>query len=63
MSQNQMAPHLPFRLRCSRCRAFNGFEIIVKDVRNTGDNSKPCPEPVIVAPKTANFYRTSPSGR
>ena len=40
---------LQFKLRCSRCRAFNGFEIIVKDVRNIGDNSKPCPELVIVS--------------
>lgn len=40
---------LQFRLRCSHCRAFNGFEIVVRDVRNVGDNSKPCPERVIVS--------------
>lgn len=40
---------LQFRLRCSGCRAFNGFEITVKDMRNIGDNSKPCPVRVIVA--------------
>ena len=40
---------LQFRFRCSRCRAFNGFEIKVVDMRNIGDNSKPCPERVIVS--------------
>ena len=40
---------LQFRLRCSHCRAFAGFEITVVDMRNMGDNSKPCPERVIVA--------------
>jgi hypothetical protein len=39
---------LQFRFRCSRCRAFNGFEIKVVDMRNIGDNSKPCPERIIV---------------
>ncbi len=39
---------LQFRLRCSSCRAFRDFEITVKDVRNIGDNAKPCPERVIV---------------
>ena len=40
---------LQFRFRCSRCRAFKDFEIKIVDVRNMGDNSKPCPERVIVA--------------
>ncbi len=40
---------LQFRLRCSHCRAFAGFEITVVDMRDMGDNSKPCPERVIVA--------------
>jgi hypothetical protein len=40
---------LQFKLRCPGCRAFNGFEITVKDIRNIGDNSKPCPVRVIVA--------------
>jgi len=39
---------LQFRLRCSSCRAFRDFEITVRDVRNIGDNAKPCPERVIV---------------
>lgn len=40
---------LQFRLRCSHCRAFAGFEITVVDMRDMGDNSKPCPERVIVS--------------
>jgi hypothetical protein len=40
---------LQFRLRCSHCRAFADFEITVVDMRNMGDNSKPCPERVIVS--------------
>jgi len=40
---------LQFRLRCSHCRAFRNFEITVRDARNLGDNSKPCPERIIVA--------------
>jgi len=35
-------------MRCAHCRAFRDFEITVKDVRNIGDNSKPCPERIIV---------------
>ena len=40
---------LHFRLRCSYCRAFTRFEIGVMDIRNMGDNSKPCPQDIIVA--------------
>ena len=49
VSSDTLIYDLQFRFRCSRCRAFNGFEIIVKDVRNIGDNSKPCPERIIVS--------------
>ena len=43
---------LQFRLRCSHCRAFAGFEITVLDMRNIGDNSKSCPERVIVGKRS-----------
>ncbi len=39
---------LQFRLRCLGCRAFTDFEISVVDMRNIGDDSKPCPRRVIV---------------
>lgn len=43
---------LQFRLRCSHYRAFQDFEISLKDVRNLGDNSKTCPERIIVPKRT-----------
>ncbi len=38
---------LKFRFHCEQCRAFKDFEIKIVDMRNMGDNSKPCPERVI----------------
>jgi hypothetical protein len=35
-------------MRCAHCRAFRDFEITLKDARNIGGNSKPCPERIIV---------------
>ncbi len=48
LSSTTLIYDLQFRLRCTQCRAFAGFEITVVDMRNMGDNSKPCPERVIV---------------
>ncbi len=40
---------LQYILRCTRCNAIHGFEIVIQDMRNRGNSSKPCPKRVIVA--------------
>ncbi len=49
LSSATLVYDLQYLLRCTHCRADRGFEIVIRDIRNRWDNSKACPERIIVA--------------